>query len=154
MSEIDPIIFTVDDRPVQDAVKRMNASIDKLRDNTVRSNMGSAWEKMARDLERVSRPIESFGGSMERVLKGLASGVRGATEFGLAIALSTKAIGAEIAAHSALEASLNRVRAARIAAAGWAEGLGGALTTATEVGTIVALERVAENTYARAKQIQ
>jgi len=125
------------------------------------SNQHSRFDKLIDDVERFGAGIERAGSGIERVFNGLRHAATGALEFAAAVVVGTKALAAQATASNIAEAALNRIRAGRIAYAGYVARAGGsaavydaALFTASEIAGIVAIEKTAVAAYDRAKEIE
>lgn len=114
----------------------------------------STFDRMVGDVERYSRGVEHMGLSLEGAFHGMERATKGAIEFAGAVALGTKALVVHASATEVFEASMNRIRAARIGIAAFTEGLGGAAVVGTEIAAVVAIEKAVAATYDRAKQLQ
>lgn len=114
----------------------------------------STFDRMVGDVERYSRGVEHMGLSLEGAFHGMERATKGAIEFAGAVALGTKALVVHASATEVFEASMNRIRAARIGIAAFTEGLGGAAVVGTEIAAVVAIEKAVVATYDRAKQLQ
>jgi hypothetical protein len=127
----------------------------------IRLSTGDGADQYTQAMQKAAASTRAFGG----VTRGMGSDMqrssglmrvmsRDAAEFAGIMFIGGKAIAAQTTATGALEASINRLRAARIGLAAATGGLTGALTVGTEVAAVVAIERIAESAYRRAKEIE
>jgi hypothetical protein len=111
--------------------------------------------------DKFTRDMEVFGAGIERAGRGVGSAITGirhaataALEFAAAVGVVTKAIEGQATAQAAFESIANRVRAVRIFKAGVDGGFEAAGLVATEIAAVAVIEKVAESTYAKAKEVE
>src|SRR5665213_1393022 len=134
----------------------------KLAGNIViRLSTGGAADQFQRDMSKVAASTKAFGvvargmgSDLQRTGGGFRTASREAAEFAGIMLVGAKAITAQATATGVLEAAVNRLRAARVGLAAASGGLTGALIAGTEIAAVVAIERIAESAYKRAKEIE
>ena len=128
----------------------------------IRFGTGGAADQFSQDMKKAADcdqnrsavVVRTMGGDAQRGVSQMRTLSREAGEFAGVMFLGAKAITAQATAANVLEASINRLRVARVGLAAATGGLAGALTIGTEIAAIVAVERIAESAYKRAKEIE
>jgi hypothetical protein len=174
-NELDPVVIVIDEKPTQESLAKINASLDTTRDRGIRTNqqLGDAWQQQSKQLERmadahrsaferilsdVERMANSGGRALEAIFRGAARATAGFLELTGAVVVGKKVFTQTAEDSSVLEKGLegvrNTARATETAFAGLKGGLGAAIDVAGSIAAVAALEKIVKLTYERGQLLE